>query len=551
MSDPVADFIVVGAGSAGCALAARLAEADRHQVLVLEAGGGERRPWIQIPLGYGRVYYDQRVNWKYHTEPEPALGGERSYWPRGKVVGGSSAINAMVYVRGARSDFDNWARTAPGWSFDSVEPVFRRMEDWRSDASAREDETPARGRGGPLAVRPIDSEAHPICRSFLAAGQEFGLPFNPDYNRGEMNGVAYYQHTIDHGLRASTARAYLRPATSGSTLELRSNAHVTRVLFEGRRAVGVEYRKGRECYRASARKEVVICAGAINSPQLLQLSGIGPADLLKHHEVRVLTDAPAVGRHLQDHLGLDHLYRAKTPTLNQELNTWWGKLRAGLQYVLTRQGPLALSLNQAGGFMYLEDSGAGVRGPDLQLYFSPLSYSRAPALSRPLMSPDPFPGFLLGFNPCQPTSRGTVEIRSPNAADAPRIMANYLSTDHDREQMLAGARLLRRFAAMPALAEIIEEEILPGPGVLDDEAISRYITDHAWTVFHPCCTCRMGTDPSQSVVNPNLQVHGLERLRVADASVFPSITSGNTNAPAIMVGERAADFILGDWRTNA
>jgi len=541
------DFIVVGAGSAGAVLANRLSESGRHSVLLLEAGGADRSPWIHLPIGYGKIYYDARVNWKYLSEPVAALGGRQSYWPRGKVLGGSSSINAMVYARGHRRDYEDWARQAPGWGWDQVAPVFRRMEDWSGGADEH------RGSGGPLAVEGIEGRAHPLCQTYLRAAAEAGIPFNPDYNGACMEGAALYQITTRDGLRASTARCYLRPARHRAGLRILTRAHALQVIFDGGRARGLRYLRGGEQRIARARCEVILAAGAINSPQLLQLSGIGPGELLREMGIAVLRDSPQVGRRLQDHLGVDNLYRCRVPTLNQQLRPWWGKLRVGLQYLLRRSGPLSLSVNQGGGFVRTRPAAADgaderLAGPDQQLYFSPLSYTRAPPGKRPLMQPDPFPGFLLGSNPCRPSSRGHLQIRSPDPLDAPQIHPNYLATAEDRQAMLDGLRLTRRIAAAPAFAAVIERELLPGPQLESDAALADYVRDQAWTVFHPCGSCGMGSDAATSVLDPRLRVHGVDGLRVVDASAFPNITSANTNAPVIMLAERAAGLILEDHR---
>lgn len=530
------DYIIVGAGSAGCALAYRLTDSGRHRVLLLEAGGRDRSVWVHMPIGYGKTYYDERINWKYMTEPEPGLGGNRSYWPRGKVLGGSSSINAMVYVRGHPRDYDDWAEVAPGWGWDDVAPVFKRMEDWSGEASDW------RGKGGPVSVYDVASDIHPLTRTYLKAAEQNAIAVNPDYNGAEMEGATCYQITTKGGLRASAARGYLWPARQRHNLRVETRAHATQILFEGKRAVGVEYQQNGHLRQARAG-EVILSGGAINSPQILQLSGIGPGDLLQQHGIPLVCASPQVGENLRDHLGLDHLFRANVPTLNQELGPWLGKLRAGMRYLLTRRGPLSLSLNQGGGFVRVMPDATR---PDAQLYFSPVSYTRAPPGTRPLMNPDPFPGFLLGFNPCKPTSKGHVHIRAPDPDVAPELRANYLNTEHDRRMMVAGVRFLRKISEAPALSAVIDHEIEPGPDVQSDDEIADFARAKSWTVFHQCGTCQMGRDVATSVVDARLRVHGTERLRVVDASVFPGIPTGNTNAPAMMVGERASDLILED-----
>lgn len=531
----VFDYVIVGAGSAGAVLANRLSENRKFRVLVLEAGGSDNSIWVKIPLGYGKVFHDARLNWKYTTEPVPGLEGSTSYWPRGKVLGGSSAINAMVYVRGHPRDYAEWNAVAPGWGWDEVAPLFHRMEDWDGPPA------PERGIGGPLPVHDVSDEVHPLTRTYLQAAAQAGIPLNPDYNAAEMEGAAFYQITTKGGTRASTARCYLKPVRRRPNLEIRTKAHVTRVLFEDQCAIGVEYRHNGQLKTVSAQAEVIISGGAINSPQLLQLSGIGPGDVLQAHGVPVLHHAPQVGRNLQDHLGSDNYYISKVPSLNQALGPLIGKAKAALHYALMRKGPLSLSLNQGGGFVRLSEAS---RGPDLQLYFSPVSYTRAPAGVRPLMKPDPFQGFLMGFNPCKPTSTGHLKIRSPDSLVPPELHANYLDTDHDMALMLAGTRLLRKIAETPALRAVIETETMPGAAIKSDADLAAYIRQKAWSVFHQCSTCRMGQDPASSVVDPKLNVHGVAGLRVADASIFPSIPTGNTNAPAIMVGEKASDLVL-------
>jgi choline dehydrogenase len=536
--DGAYDFVIVGAGSAGCVLASRLTESGQYSVLLLEAGGSDRKIWLQVPIGYGMSFYNPQVNWMYRTEPDPALRGRQGYWPRGKVLGGSSAINAMVYIRGQPADFDGWkARGNPGWGWADVLPYFRKLEDCATGPET------LRGRGGPIRVSDVSAALHPLCETYLRAGEEIGQRRNPDFNSAEQEGVGLYQITTRDGLRLSAARAYLRPAMRRANLRVDTDAHATRLVFEGRRAVGVDYVQHGVMRTARARREVIVAAGAIGSPQLLQLSGVGPGALLSSHGIDVVLDSPAVGRNLQDHLCIDHLYRSKVPTLNQELRPWLGRLRTGLTYLATRGGTLALSVNQGGGFVR---SRPELDRPNLQLYFSPVSYTRGVPGKRALMSTDPFPGFLLSAQPCRPTSRGYIEIKSSDPFAHPAIVANSLSTEHDVQEILEATKFLRKLSNAPAFRAIIEAELQPGPNKLSDADLLDDIRQRASSVFHPVSTCRMGPDPAADVVDAALKVHGIGGLRVIDASIFPAVTSGNTNAPVIMVAEKGADIVLRD-----
>ena len=531
------DYIIVGAGTAGCVLANRLTECGKYTVLLLEAGGSDRSIWIQMPIGYGRTFFDKRINWMYDTEPVEALGGRRSYWPRGKVIGGSGSINAMVYVRGQPSDFEDWkALGNEGWGWDDVLPFFKKSEDFDWHSAHH-------GRGGPQHVTDISPVAHPVCRSFLETAQALGYPASRDFNGGKPEGVGYYQINTRGGWRASTANAFLHPARKRKNLTLRTHAHASHVLFDGRRARGVAYiRKGAN-FEAKARREVILAGGAINSPQLLMLSGIGDAAHLHSVGIQPLIDARAVGRNLQDHIAVSYFYKVRTATLNDVLHPFLGKLRAGLRYMADRAGPLSLSVNQSGGFVR---SDASKTHPNLQLYFSPVSYTKTPLSERKLLNPDPFSAFLLSHNPCRPTSRGHIELASADPLDYPIIHPNYLATRTDIDDVLAGNRLLRQLASTKPLSDIITEELIPGNNIEGDEALLADFRARADTVYHPTSTCMMGLDPATSVVDARLRVHGVTGLRVIDASVFPTITSGNTNAPTVMVAEKGAEMVMED-----
>jgi choline dehydrogenase len=530
------DYVIVGGGSAGCVLAARLSEDPAHRVLLIEAGGSDASPWIRMPIGYGKTFTDPGFNWMYETEPDPALGGRRSLCPRGKVLGGSGSINAMVWVRGQPGDFDDWAAAGnPGWGYQDVLPYFRRIEDYAGGAS------PFHGAGGPMHISGIAGQAHPLCDTFLVTCDSLGIPRTPDFNGAQSEGAGLWDLTIRAGLRVSTATAYLHPARRRANLTVLTHAHATRIVFEGREARGVEYLRGGERHVVRASREVVLAAGAINSPQLLQLSGVGDSAALAPLGIPVVQNLPRVGAGLQDHLALSYYYRSRVPTLNDELAPWWGKLRAGLQYVLTRKGPLGLSVNQAGAFVR---SRPGLERPNLHIYFNPLSYTASKGPRRKLTQPDPWSGFLISFNTCRPTSRGSVRLKSADPFTAPLIDTGYLTTQEDVADVHDGARFLRRIAAAAPLAGVIESQYMPAPDVLDDDAVLADFRERAGSVYHMSCTCAMGPDPLRSVVDPTLRVHGLGRLRVADTSVFPAVTSGNTNAPTIMVAEKAADLIL-------
>lgn len=527
------DFIVVGAGSAGCVLAEALSRDGRHKVAVVEAGGTDRKFFVQMPLGYGKTFFDRSINWNYQAEPDPGLNGQRDFWPRGKILGGSGSINAMVWIRGDRRDYDEWG--VPGWRYDDVLPAFKALE--HNEAGADH----YRGTGGPLHITDCTHRPQRLTDRFLLAGQQAGFAYNHDFNGANQEGVGVYQINTKGGWRMSAARAFLRPALKRANLTLITESQATRILFEGRRATGIEIERRGQRTRLMARKAVVLAAGAVNTPQLLQLSGIGPADHLRALGVDVVNDSPAVGHHLQDHLGINYTFRAKVPTINQQLRPWWGKLRHGLEFLLLGRGPLSLSLNQGGGFVR---SRPGLDRPDIQLYFQAVSTVTARKGTRPLTQPDPFPGYAIGLSSTRPKARGSILIGSTDPLAHPVIRANAYGEAEDAEAMLAGVKLIRKIAAQPALADITAEELVPGPSVRSDAELTEDFRNRSGTVYHPCGTARMGADAATSAVDPTLRVHGVDGLVVADASVFPAVMSGNTNAPTMMVASRAATWLL-------
>jgi choline dehydrogenase len=534
------DYIIVGAGSAGCVLANRLSANPANRVLLLEAGGSDRSPLIQVPLGYGLTFADPKYNWGYHTAPDAALNGRSSYWPRGKVLGGSSSLNAMVYIRGQEGDYDDWAAAGNiGWSWKDVLPYFKKSEDHVWGASEHH------GAGGEMRVSDFADQVHPLCDRFLKAGDALGFERTEDFNGARKEGFGLWQMKIRNGVRESTSNAFLRPALVRSNLTLVTHAHATRVLLQDKVATGVECLVDGEKRSYQARKEVILCGGAINSPQLLQLSGIGDSALLAQHGIPLVHHLPRVGQGLQDHLCVSYFFRSKVPTLNDTLGPWWGKLWAGVRYVFTRKGPLGMSVNQAGAFVR---SRPGLERPNLHLYFNPISYSAAtPKIGRfKLTNPDPFSAFLISFNTCVPTSRGSVTIQSANPLDKPLITTNFLSTEHDLRDIVEGSRMVRSIANSKPLVDIIASEHLPGAQVQSDDEILKDFRARCGSVYHASCTCAMGPDPQTSVVDARLRVHGIAKLRVIDASIFPSVTSGNTGAPVIMVAEKGADMLLQD-----
>ncbi len=534
--DNVFDFIVAGAGSAGCAVAARLSESGRHRVLLLEAGGEDRYPWIHVPMGYGRLFSNPRVNWMFESEPEAELEGRTLYQPRGKVLGGTSSINGMVYMRGNPRDYDEWRqRGCTGWDWDSVLPYFKKAEDQERGADE------FHGTGGPLRVSDQPARFE-LAEHWIAAAVEAGLPPNNDFNNGNQDGAGPFQSTTKGRRRWSTAAAYLKPARARRNLAVATNAHATRIVFEDGRAATVEYLQKGAPQSARARGEIVVCGGVYGSPQLLQLSGLGPAGLLQGHGIPVVRDMPAVGADLQDHFYVRMAFRCTKPiTLNDVANNPLRKVAAGLQYLLLRRGPLATNGICAGGFAR---SDARLARPDIQLNFSLWSFAER---TRKGAFPHPFPGFTVSAIHLRPDARGDVRLKSADPLAAPAIRFNFLKTRYDLDALTTGMRLARKIVGQPALADYVAGELVPGSEMVSDAELEAAIRRYGLSNLHPVGTCRMGGD-DMAALDPRLQVRGVRGLRVADASVMPSVPAGNTNAPSIMIGEKAAVMILEDAR---
>jgi choline dehydrogenase len=528
------DFVVTGAGSAGCVVAARLSESGRYRVLLLEAGIRDSSPWIHIPIGYTKAFANPRINWMFDSAPEKELNGRTLYLPRGKVLGGTSSINGMVYMRGDPSDYDNWRqRGCEGWDWDSVLPYFKKAEDNERGADD------FHGAGGPLRVSD-PPQIWPLAKAMVEAAVQAGIPRTPDFNGAQKEGAGYYQTTTNNKRRWSAAAAYLRPARSRQNLTIVTQAHTTRVLIENGRAVGVEYRSPRGLRIARSRGEVIVSGGTYGSPQLLQLSGLGPAVLLSETGIMVARDMPGVGANLHDHFNTYSTYRLSQPiTLNDLARSLPRKLVAGVQYALGRRGLMSTTGLFAGAFLR---SDPRLERPDIQINMTAWSTAER---NRDGIHPDPFPGITLSPVHLRPEGRGTVRVRNPDPLAPPEIRFNFLKSDYDMQALIFGIRTCRRIAAQPALAPYVVEEIAPGMRFETDAELADVVRTNGVSNHHPVGTCRMGKEPD-AVVDPRLRVYGIQRLRVADASIMPSIIAGNTNAPTIMIGEKAAAMILED-----
>ena len=538
MADITADYVIVGAGSAGCVIANRLSADPKNKVVLLEAGGRDWNPWIHIPVGYFRTMHNPSVDWCYRTEPDPGLNGRALDWPRGKVLGGSSSLNGLLYVRGQPEDYDRWRQMGNvGWAWDDVLPLFKRSETNERGADA------FHGGDGGLHVSDMRIQ-RPICDAWVEAAQAAGYPFNPDYNGATQEGVGYFQLTAHNGRRCSSAVAFLNPARKRDNLRSVTGAHTQRVVFEGQRAVGVEYKDNNGTTKiARARAEVILSAGAIGSPQILMLSGLGPADQLQSYGIPVVQNIQSVGKNLQDHLQARLVYKCHEPTLNDEVRSLVNQARIAMTYALFRSGPMTMAASLATGFLRTSDH---VETPDIQFHIQPWS------ADSPGEGVHPFSAFTMSVCQLRPESRGEIRLASPDPSVYPKIIPNYLSTETDCRTIVEGIRISRRIAQHEPLASKISHGFRPDDSLdIDDDAGTLdWARNNSTTIYHPTGTVRMGTDPG-AAVDPQLKVNGVTGLRVADCSIMPEIVSGNTNAPAIMIGEKLSDLVLADQKTGA
>lgn len=527
------DYVIVGGGSAGCVLANRLSADPAVRVCLLEAGDTDWYPWIHVPIGYFFTINNPRTDWCYVSEPDSNLAGRSIKYPRGRVLGGSSSINAMVYIRGHAADYDGWAQLGNrGWSWDEVLPYFKKSEDHYLGANA------VHGAGGELRVEGLRASWE-ILDAFCDAAVECGIPRTDDFNAGDNFGVGYFQVTQRNGVRMSTARAFLKPVRHRPNLTVYTKTQVARLTLEERRVTGLVALRGGQELQVRAQREVILSAGSIGSPQILMLSGIGDGGALSALGVTVQHNLPGVGRNLQDHIAMRTMLRvANTVTLNQQASTPWGRVKMGLDYVFQRKGPLTIPPALVNAFLRSDPSQPI---PDLQFVCYPVTYDKLGDM------PHHFPGFTAGVCLLHPESRGSVSLKSASPLDAPAVHLNFLDTENDRRTALAGVRALRRVCQAPAMQRFSPSEFLPGADIQRDDELLEGIAKMAGTIFHPVGTCKMGSDPA-AVVDQQLRVHGIERLRVVDASIMPTIISGNTNATAIMIGEKASDMILDDAR---
>ena len=525
------DYVIIGAGSAGCVLANRLSEDPSVTVALVEAGSRDLNPWLHIPAGYFRTMFNPSVTWQFGSGPEPFLGDRIVPWPRGRVLGGTSAVNGLLYVRGQAMDFDIWRQLGnTGWSYQDVLPYFKRAEDQERGADDYH------GAGGPQGVSDVHMD-NPVCEAYIASCVAAGIPHTTDFNGREQEGVGYYQLTTRNGRRCSTAVGYLNPVRSRVNLSILTDAAVQRITLEGKRATGIVFRRGGDTVTVEARREVIVSAGAIGSPQLLQVSGIGPGAVLQSAGVEVRHDLPGVGENLQDHFQARFVYECDLAgSLNDVWHSRVKQFQTGLQYMFSRTGILTIGAGVVGVFA---KSRPELDAPDIQFHFLPLS------AEGPGQGLHRFSGVTASVCQLRPDSRGTISITSPDPVVAPRIISNYLAVENDRRVLVDGLQLARRIAKQPPFAQHIVREYIPGPDFQTDDDFLTFAKAKGTTIFHPCGTCKMGSDP-MAVVDERLRVHGVSGLRVVDASIMPTMTSGNTNAPTIMIGEKASDMIRED-----
>lgn len=528
------DYVIVGAGSAGCVLANRLSADSQCTVAVLEAGHNDRSPWIHIPVGYFKTIKNPALNWMYRTESDPGLNGRELNWPRGKTLGGSSSINGLLYVRGQPQDYDTWRQQGNvGWSWEDVLPLFKRAEAWEDG------ESELRGGLGPLTVT-RSHQSWKIVDAWVSSAQQAGFPFNPDYNGEDQEGVGYFQLTAKDGLRCSSAKAYLRPVRERSNLTVITGFLTSRIQFEEQTAVAVEGSKDGETLVVKARREIILCAGAIGSAQLLMLSGIGSGEQLSEFGIAMVHENASVGQNLQDHLQARPVYKCTVPTINTRTRGLVNVTRIAVEYALKRSGPMTMAASLGTGYLKTRPE---LETPDIQFHIQPFS------AENPTTGVDNFDAFTASVLQLRPESKGEIRLKSGNAREHPAIHPNYLSTQLDQDTIVEGIRVARRICRQSDIDDLITEEHAPGRHVKDDDydGLLDWARNTATTIYHPTGTCRMGTD-DEAVVDPRLKVRGVDRLRIADCSIMPTIVSGNTNAPAIMIGEKASDMILEDAR---
>ena len=526
------DYLIVGGGSAGCVVTNRLIQSKVGTVGLLEAGGKDRNPWIHIPVGYFKTMGNPRTDWCYKTQPIPGLNGRSIDWPRGKTLGGSSSINGLLYVRGQPQDYNHWRQLGnAGWSWNDIKPLFKKLENWEGG----DDEV--RGTGGPLSVSKnrVDRE---IVTALIRSGVAAGYPWTEDYNQENQEGFGFFQMTIENGMRCSAAKAYLKPILKNSDLSIITNIQVSKIFFDGKKAVGVEATVNGELKTIWAKKEVILCTGAIGSPQLLMLSGVGSASNLKKHGIEVVSDLPGVGQNLQDHLQARPAFKTSAGTINLDARNPIKKLGMAMEYLINRTGPMAMAASLGTGFIKTRDN---LETPDIQYHIQPFSADKIAE------GPHKFSAFTASVCQLRPESRGHIELSSANPQDHPKIFPNYLSSQTDKDTMVSGVQITRAICEKEPVASLITEEYSPGSEVGRDDydGILEWIRDNSTTIYHPVGTCKMGQDP-MAVVDERLKVKGFENLRVVDASIMPTITSGNTNAPSIMIGEKGSELILND-----